>query len=135
MGERKVMNEYIPWDFDPAKIPRRRQPKNHQVTVRTMLPVSIRCNTCGDYVCQGTKSNSRKEGVIGERCLGRMKIYRLYSKCTRCSSELRTRQIRKIPITWLNLVQGGILSAGERRRRRKLTRRSARGRLKRWEMR
>lgn len=88
MGERKNVNKYISPDFDPAKIPRRRQPKNQQMKVRAMLPMSIRCNTCGNYVYQGTKSNSRKEDVIGERYLGRMQIYRFYTKCTRCSSEI-----------------------------------------------
>ncbi|MCD7454963.1 hypothetical protein HAX54_026622 [Datura stramonium] len=46
MGERKVLNKYFPPDFDPAKIPRRKQPKNQQATVRMMLPMSIHCANC-----------------------------------------------------------------------------------------
>ena len=46
MGERKVLNKYIPADFDPKLVPRGTKPKDDLVTVRMMLPFTIQCTTC-----------------------------------------------------------------------------------------
>jgi len=87
MGERKVLNKYYPPDFDPTLIPRARRPKNEQYKVRMMVPMSIRCLTCGEFIYKGKKFNARKETVQNEEYLG-IKIFRFYIKCTRCSSEI-----------------------------------------------
>jgi len=87
MSERKVLNKYIPPDFDPSLNPRRKQPKNSQQVVRLMAPFSMRCNTCGEYVYKGKKFNARKETVEGEDYYG-IKIFRFYIKCTLCSAEI-----------------------------------------------
>ncbi|KIM22708.1 hypothetical protein M408DRAFT_332763 [Serendipita vermifera MAFF 305830] len=87
MSERKVLNKYYPPDFDPAKIPRGKRPKNSQQVVRLMAPFSMRCNTCGEYIYKGKKFNARKETVEGDDYFG-IRIFRFYIKCTLCSAEI-----------------------------------------------
>ncbi|KAH7472415.1 Splicing factor YJU2 [Phytophthora ramorum] len=87
MGERKVLNKYFPPDFDPSLVPRRKKPKNEQVQVRMMLPFSIQCATCGEYMYRGKKFNSRKEEVLEETYHG-IRIFRFYIKCITCSAEI-----------------------------------------------
>ena len=89
MGERKVLNKYFPPDFDPSKIPRTKKADiNPNFVVRMMLPMTVRCNTCGEYMYKGKKFNSRKESVEGPegQYLG-IQIFRFYFKCITCSAE------------------------------------------------
>mmetsp|Transcript_14758 Transcript_14758/g.48259 ORF Transcript_14758/g.48259 Transcript_14758/m.48259 type:complete len:321 (-) Transcript_14758:136-1098(-) len=89
MGERKVINKYFPPDFDPNKIPRTKKTEGpSKFVVRMMLPMSVRCSTCGEYMYKGKKFNSRKEDVEGPEgeYLG-IKILRFYFKCVTCSAE------------------------------------------------
>jgi hypothetical protein len=87
MGERKVLNRYVPPDFDPSIIPKFKREKNRLIEVRMMLPFSLRCNTCGEYMYKGKKFNSKSEYVKGEEYLGIKKL-RFYIKCTHCSAEI-----------------------------------------------
>jgi hypothetical protein len=90
MGERKVLNKYIPPDFDPSKIPRGKKKEgrvNNAMKVRMMLPMTVCCNTCGNFIVKGTKFNSRKEDAVGEEYLG-LQIFRFFFRCNRCSQEI-----------------------------------------------
>jgi RNase P subunit RPR2 len=88
MSERKVLNKYIPPNFDPNKIPKGLGgPKPKQHTVRLMAPFSMRCNTCGEFIYKGRKFNARKETVEEEMYLT-IKIYRFYVRCPQCGSEI-----------------------------------------------
>ena len=52
MGERKVISKYYPPDFDPAKVPRGKRAELNMLKVRMMLPMSIRCGTCGTFMAK-----------------------------------------------------------------------------------
>ncbi|KFW76362.1 Coiled-coil domain-containing protein 94, partial [Manacus vitellinus] len=93
--------KYYPPDFDPAKIPKLKLPKDRQYVVRLMAPFNMRgegraprgglewpgCKTCGEYIYKGKKFNARKETVQNEVYLG-LPIFRFYIKCTRCLAEI-----------------------------------------------
>jgi hypothetical protein len=89
MAERKVLNKYYPPDFDPNKLRGLDEKKStrRMCNVRMMLPMTIRCYTCGNYLYIGTKFNMKVETVQEEDYLG-IKVYRFYLKCTRCYSEI-----------------------------------------------
>lgn len=85
MAERKVLNKYLPPDFDPSKVPKGRKSELGRCDIRMMLPMNVQCLKCGEFMYKGTKFNSKKEDVLGESYLG-MKIFRFIMKCTRCNS-------------------------------------------------
>lgn len=88
MGERKVLNKYIPSDFDPSLVPRGKKlsAKDGTVPVRMMLPFSVQCGTCHTFLYRGRKFNSKKEPMGGPdgKYLG-ITRWRFYIKCTHCS--------------------------------------------------
>mmetsp|Transcript_6976 Transcript_6976/g.18089 ORF Transcript_6976/g.18089 Transcript_6976/m.18089 type:complete len:297 (-) Transcript_6976:1316-2206(-) len=85
MGERKVLNKYYPPDFDPSKLPRAKRREDKTEEVRFMLPFTVRCSTCGEFMHVGKKFNARKSLVADKDYLG-IKIYRFFLKCNTCSS-------------------------------------------------
>jgi hypothetical protein len=88
MGERKVLNKYIPHDFDPSLVPKgnKLSKKDGTVPVRMMLPFTVQCSTCHTFLYRGRKFNSKKEAMGGSdgRYLG-IQRWRFYIKCTHCS--------------------------------------------------
>jgi hypothetical protein len=77
---------YFPPEFDPSLLPRTKKLKNKQQTVNMMMPMSVTCTSCGNYIYRGTKFNSKKETVQGEDYLG-IRIFRFYMRCNNCSAE------------------------------------------------
>ena len=52
-----------------------------------MLPMSLQCKNCGDYMFIGTKVNCRKELCYNEFYLG-INVYRIYMHCKSCYAEI-----------------------------------------------
>ncbi|KAH7821934.1 putative Coiled-coil domain containing protein 94 [Monocercomonoides exilis] len=105
MAERKVLNKYIPADFDPDVIPKSKMPKNMQFAIRMMLPMSIRCKTCGEFMPAGLKINSKQEIVKGDTWMG-LRHYRFYMRCPRCAAEftIKTNMEKDNYVCELNCV-------------------------------
>jgi hypothetical protein len=53
-------------DFDPELLPRSKGPRDLVVKVRVMLPFTLQCEECGNFIGRGTKFNARKEHAEGE---------------------------------------------------------------------
>ena len=71
MAERKVLNKYYPSDFDPDKLRTIEQKRTAKIcNVRMMLPMTMKCYTCGTYTYIGTKCNMKVEPVQDEDYLG-----------------------------------------------------------------
>lgn len=81
-----MLVKYYPPDFNPERLIRNQKQTDRQDNVRMMLPFSLKCYTCGNYLYIGTKFNMRKE-TCDEEYLG-IPIYRFYMKCTYCYSEI-----------------------------------------------
>ncbi|ODQ78239.1 hypothetical protein BABINDRAFT_9462 [Babjeviella inositovora NRRL Y-12698] len=90
MSERKVINKYYPPDYDPAKVAKVKKPIKTGFaalpTVRLMIPFSMKCTKCLEYIARMKKFNARKE-TTKETYLG-AKIYRFYLKCPQCYNEI-----------------------------------------------
>ena len=69
-----------------CRLPKGKRPDHNMMKVRMMLPMSIRCSTCGTYMYKGTKFNTRKEDVEGENYLGIQVIPLTTTNALRCPS-------------------------------------------------
>lgn len=84
MSERKAINKWYPPDWDPSKAPKTKKKSNAAEKVRLMLPFSMKCLQCNEYISNRRKFNARKE-VTPEKYMG-IKIIRFHIKCPRCNN-------------------------------------------------
>lgn len=85
MSERKAINKYYPPDYDPTNVPKKRK-TNAADKVRLMLPFSMKCLLCSEYIAARRKFNARKE-VTAEKYMG-VKLIHFHIKCPRCNNTL-----------------------------------------------
>jgi hypothetical protein len=71
-------------------IPKRDSIKGQQIKIRFMLPCSVQCTTCGQFIYAGKKFNARKEEAVGFAYLG-IRVWRFYIHCDSCSCEVVLR--------------------------------------------
>jgi len=86
MSERKGLINYITPDFDPKLIPRMKREKNKLIETRGMLPFSLQCNSCKEFMYRGKKFNGRTEQLKEAYC--GIKLTRIYLKCDNCKNEI-----------------------------------------------
>ncbi|UKK01541.1 hypothetical protein MACK_002358 [Theileria orientalis] len=107
MSERKVLNKYIPPDFDPDALRRHKKllkadgfgkkesplaiklkyGDSKLMNIRMMFPFTFRCEACRDFTYVGTKFNSRVQRLDNETYLGIVK-WRFFGKCPNCKHEI-----------------------------------------------
>ena len=88
MAERKVLNKYYPPEFDPSKIQSYEKKFTDSIcSARMMLPFTLRCYACHQYMHIGTKFNMKVQPVPNEDYLG-LPIHRFIFKCTNCYNEI-----------------------------------------------
>lgn len=85
MSERKAINKWYPPDWDPSQAPRKKKSAAAE-KVRLMLPFSMKCLLCNEYISARRKFNARKE-VTSEKYMG-IKIIQFHIKCPRCNGAI-----------------------------------------------
>lgn len=87
MSERKAINKWYPPDYDPSKVPKKEKSRSASADkVRLMLPFSMKCLQCSEYIAARRKFNARKE-VTNEKYMG-FKIIKFHVRCPRCNNNI-----------------------------------------------
>ncbi|CDR95495.1 hypothetical protein, conserved [Babesia bigemina] len=108
MAERKVLNKYIPPDFDPAALHANRDMLRNDgygrgkttfarrikggmsarmLDIRMMFPFTFRCESCRNFTYIGTKMNSKVMRLKEDTYLG-IEKHRFFAKCPHCSHQI-----------------------------------------------
>lgn len=83
---RKEINRYYPPDMDPKEVKFGVKTAKKDPNVRLMIPFSMKCTLCNEYVAKSRKFNARKE-TTEKHYLG-IKIIRFRIRCPQCYAEM-----------------------------------------------
>ena len=96
VGWTHTNGNYYPPDFDPkAIVPNKKHAEKQKklgadkfmsMNMRMMMPFSMNCNTCGEFMYIGTKFNSRMQKVEEDTYLN-LSVYRFFGFCKHCRAE------------------------------------------------
>lgn len=93
MSERKGINRYYPPDQDPSQVRFSAKAKKAQKngkpkseSIRLMIPFSMKCLKCNEYISKSRKFNARKE-ITNRDYLG-IKILKFEIRCPRCFGDI-----------------------------------------------
>eukprot|EP01054_Gregarina_sp_Poly1_P010060 Gregarina_sp_Poly_1__10059@NODE_678_length_6812_cov_99_742476_g511_i0_p3_GENE_NODE_678_length_6812_cov_99_742476_g511_i0NODE_678_length_6812_cov_99_742476_g511_i0_p3_ORF_typecomplete_len318_score51_52DUF572/PF04502_13/1_6e53EURL/PF06937_11/0_0062zfLITAFlike/PF10601_9/1_5e02zfLITAFlike/PF10601_9/1_1_NODE_678_length_6812_cov_99_742476_g511_i03561309 len=102
MADGKVMQKYIPPDFDPEALKKnkdilrslqrssglkKRRRGGRMMDMRMMFPFTLCCESCKDFVYVGTKFNSKVERLRGMDYLT-IPLWRFYGRCPHCRHQI-----------------------------------------------
>eukprot|EP01053_Blabericola_migrator_P000256 Blabericola_migrator_1__255@NODE_1068_length_5539_cov_59_002376_g356_i1_p3_GENE_NODE_1068_length_5539_cov_59_002376_g356_i1NODE_1068_length_5539_cov_59_002376_g356_i1_p3_ORF_typecomplete_len277_score70_26DUF572/PF04502_13/1e55DUF4639/PF15479_6/0_019zfLITAFlike/PF10601_9/1_1e02zfLITAFlike/PF10601_9/1_7_NODE_1068_length_5539_cov_59_002376_g356_i113082138 len=102
MADGKVMQKYIPPDFDPELLKKnkdvmrslqraaggkKRKRGARMMDMRMMFPFTLCCDSCKDFVYVGTKFNSKVERLRDVDYLS-IPIWRFYGRCPHCRHQI-----------------------------------------------
>jgi len=89
MSERKVINKYYSPDYDEASLKKssKKQKLSTRIESRIMLPMSLQCLACGEFIYKGKKFNAKKELVKGETYLN-LRLFRFIFRCSFCLAHI-----------------------------------------------
>lgn len=103
MSERKSINKYYPPSWDPSQDQKKKR-KSSGHKVRLMLPFSMKCLHCTEYISARRKFNARKELTSEEYMT--FKIIRFHIRCPRCNNNIVFRTDPKS--AGFAMVEGGV---------------------------
>jgi hypothetical protein len=99
MTDKKVLNYHIPADFNPDRLLPTSALRNRNIAgpkmmnLRMMLPFTMKCDICSQYIATGSKFTA-KSLKLGEE-FG-IDVYRFHAKCRWCGAEFIFRSEPRI---------------------------------------